>query len=43
MYRTVIEKKRFKEMKVFTYDFEGRLMSMGQKAAQESHRVVNMR
>jgi hypothetical protein len=28
-HRSLLEKKRFKEMKVFTYDYEGKLISLG--------------
>jgi hypothetical protein len=28
-HRSIVEKKRFKEMKTFTYDYEGKLISLG--------------
>jgi hypothetical protein len=41
--RTAVERKRFKEMKVYTYDFEGRLMSMGQNKVDNNLKVLKIR
>lgn len=43
-HRSLVEKKRFKEMKIFTYDYEGKLISLGKdKNPNAKIKVVNMK
>ena len=39
----MLEAKRFKEIKQFTYDFEGRLVSAGGKKGDSNLKVLSMR
>jgi len=38
-----MEKKKFKEMKAFTYDFEGRLVSTGQQKKDGKLNVLRVK